>query len=250
MRGSGVLSRVALYRLVGLSGLILAGACSGDDGEESANRVYDTQIEAPTIGGHSGPRYEVPIPVTDGDLWPADFNFQEAGDRATAVELSEGTPLSGKVAGIEIIPIAAANRENAAGLCDIAEFKEAKHFEFGYLPPGTSLQTPQYEALCPDGSLNFVSQEFVTKHGGFLKVEYGHRAPGHRFFVYDAPEERVRTTEINGREALVVDPPIPEGMGQSLVAHSAPNGFITVIGANIPVEEIIRLLENLKCADC
>lgn len=241
MRGIARLGSAALL------GLVFAVACGAD---EPGQPGYDTQIDAPTVAGGTGPRYAVPIPIVPGDAWPAGFDFQAANDRATQAQLSQGTPRRVTVAGIELIPFAQANGDNARKKCTVASFEEAEHFQFAYLPAGTSALTPQFEALCPDGSVNFISQEFSTTHGGFIQVQFGLRPADGRYLVYDAPPERTHQGDVDGDAALIVDPPVPEGIGPSLVAYQTPRGFVLIQANNVPPDEINRVVEGLKCGDC
>lgn len=222
---------------------ITALAACSDSSEHTP--VIDTQpTTAARAGGDWGPRYDNPIPVTTGDYRAADFDYKDASDKAIAAGFNTGPAFSGEIAGITLLAPDQVDKLPAG--CGIATFPEGVHFQFSYLPPGTSLASPQYAGVCADGTEVFATQNFVTKHGSFT-VEFDRNR---RTYMLAPPKKLVHAEKLNGQDALVVDSVGPEGEGQSLVAISTSNGMIFITGDNVPVSEFIKVLENLKCGDC
>jgi len=238
-----------MWRLLvaSLALLFLVASCGEDSSDDATLRQpYDTQIDEPIVAGGYGPRYEEPITVTDGDYYPANFPFEEISNRLVENTVDIEPVFSGEVAGIQLVPFGeSAQREEESG-CAVTSFPLGEHLAFSYLPPGTSLETPQFEATCGDKTLVFVAQSFLTKRGSF-HVQY---EVGYGVLRWDAAADRVREATVGDSQVLIVDPPAEEGLGASMAAIRTDSGLIFIAANNLPVTEITQILGGIKCGDC
>ncbi len=238
-----------MYRLLvsSLALLFLVASCGEDSSDGAApHPPYDTQIDEPIVAGGYGPRYEKPITITDGDYYSADFPFEEISNRLVENTVDTEPAFSGEVAGIQLVPFGeSAPREEGSG-CAVTSFPLGEHLTFSYLPPGTSLETPQFEATCGDETLLFVAQSFLTKRGSF-HVQY---EVGDGILRWDAAADRVREATVGDTQVLIVDPPAEEGLGTSMAAVRTDGGLIFIAANNLPATEITQILGGIKCGDC
>ncbi len=130
--------------------------------------------------------------------------------------------------------------------CVSVSFPIVDFLEFTYLPPGTSLRSPQYAGMCADGSTAWVNQEFESPAASFsIAYELGERAIG-----TDATAERISGATIGGRPGVIIKPLIEEGNGQSIVAFPLGEGFIVVGASQLPISETLKIAEGVRCVDC
>jgi hypothetical protein len=233
--------------LAGITLLVLFGAC-GEDGDESPNgRTPEASGGTPHVigGGGTPPHYAEPVPLTDGDYFPSDFDFQEVAKRGESAAAADAlkTTFEGEIAGFRLH----SDAPNAANfLCVVHEFPAADLLSIEYLPPGTFAQGPQYAGACKDGSFSFVMQEFATKHGSFQVV----LKFGERVFWQDASADRVKETTVDGQPAVLIEPVLDEGFGRSWGALATSSGGIIVDANNLPSSEVLKILEGVRCVDC
>lgn len=235
--------------------LALGAACATDSESDQvadqirSDDVINTQFDDQPTGG-APPLYTEPIPITTGDYLPSDFPFEDVGQRAIEESKKEPTVFEGRMGGFELYSFESffgtARDSPARSRCKIADFRNAVYMTFTYLPGGSFANSPQYEALCSDGSISFVSQEFGTKHGGYIiTLRFDDKA-----YPHEAPAERVRQTTVRGRSVVVSDAPVPEGFGLSTFAVETSKGFILLESTNLPAEESLKIIEGLTCEDC
>jgi len=74
---------------------------------------------------------------------------------------------------------------------------------------------------------------------------------GKHAIKYPAPVDRTGTTTLESiGEAVLVEPALDTGIGNSLLAFSQSNGFIFIAGQNITIAELTAIAESLQCDDC
>jgi hypothetical protein len=226
-----------------VSTLLSLAACDADP--DSQADVINTQFDGALSGG-APPSYPEPIPITSGDYLPEDFPFEEVLQESINNPPSTRAPFHGRIGEFEVVPVQT-YFEGAIDLpkrCEVSEFRLRVRMTFAYLPGGSFARSPQYEALCADGSVTFVSQEFLTKHGRFT-VTF---RTGDRVVAVDAPDPR--EVSLGGKSVLVADPLISEGLGPSSFAFATDNGFVLLESVNLPSSESMKIIAGLKCEDC
>ncbi|HWO73235.1 MAG TPA: hypothetical protein VNN21_06725 [Dehalococcoidia bacterium] len=128
----------------------------------------------------------------------------------------------------------------------VESFRTTDRLTFGYLPPGTFAETPQYEGLCPDGSVAFIVQQFGGAYFG-LTIAY---EPGEHAVPSMASADRVSATTVGGRPALAIQPATPEGFGRSAVVVAFPTGLLKVEADGLPFAQTRKIAEGVRCERC
>ena len=226
--------------------LFVFGPLKNDGGQPS---TVEGQIAG---GGETPPYYLEPVPLTSGDYISSSFPFEAVAEKGLALEEAEREKpqFEGTINGFRIYSIEHAMEDPSVRKeeCVVARFELTSQMTFGYLPPGTFARSPQYAGICPDGSISWILQEFLTKHGSF---DIGYQA-GERAFGYAASSGRVQAAEVGGQPAVIIRPLIPEGFGQFGVAVATENGFIIVDvrATGLPLSEIMKIAEGVQCEGC
>jgi len=127
------------------------------------------------------------------------------------------------------------------------EAKAASPLKLGYLPPNT-WEEIVVAYVCPDGVANVVAYELLVAQYYQISVNYFRSTEA--VLVISTSSERVEATTVNGHPGVVVRPVTPEGYGRSAVAFKTDEGYVHVYGADIPLEEVIKVAEGVTCADC
>lgn len=249
---------------MGLLVLLLA-ACGGEGASVGSEEAGGETIPGgpggagqeapPTVpaGVGSGPGYyETPVPVSEGEWTPPVFAEEGAFERGWAAEEEEAArpEFHGTVNDFAFLPDGDPALRSIIH-CDITTSKEAASdtplpYEITYLPPGTAEEGPPYVLLCPDGLIGRAAR-FFTVQGATLAVSYFSGEP-----VIDSfsSADRVEGAIIQGRPGVVVRPLTPEGYGSGLVGFRLEEGFITVRGRHLPLDELMKVAEGIECAGC
>ncbi len=159
---------LAVYGILGAVLTLGFSSCGGkNDVEDTSSGFYETQFPDEVVAGGHGPSYEEPIPITEGDYFPPDFDHEAETDRLNAVLSRPQTYFDGEIGGFDIIPLGSERNVSNEPRCDVTSFPLIEKIKFGYFPPGTSVSTPQYAGVCPDATVLFVAQSFITQRGSF-----------------------------------------------------------------------------------
>lgn len=220
--------------------VVLAAACQS--GQDSGDNQDISR------GSAGEPRYEDPVRITPGEYRPPWAGEAGHARGVAAAQAEEAKPVfKGVINGFRLY----GSSDEAAfkQYCKkgaIGEFPLVDTLRFGYLPPGTFAETPQYAGLCPDGSVGFVVQSFGGAYFG-LTIAY---EPGERAFASAAAEHRISPTTVGGRLAVAIRPVTPEGFGRSVVVFAVPTGLIKVEADGLPLSETLKIAEGVQCESC
>jgi hypothetical protein len=249
-----------LITAVAALGLVAFFVFSGNDGDSS---------DAARTGG--GPPVYQPRRLTEGIWWPpiTEPGAEERADKAEAADW-EKPAFEGELNGfdfitlgqeldphIDICPGQKITSSFGNALADSAEFP----FQVGYLPPDMFEDREAELRACEDGRIASGSRHFVN--GRSIETAPGAAAPPWVAVVVDisdtddpwlaawASPDRIRTASVNGHPAVIVEPATPDGGGRSLVAFiRGGGGMVALQGTHFPLEEMIKIAENIKCAGC
>jgi hypothetical protein len=226
---------IALFG-AGLALALLITACGNDR--------YD---EGPGIP----PSHRRPVVLTEGDYLPEYLpSIQTGPTSAEAALQTEGNldTFEGELNGIRLYSQNRAFYDPSISKkgCPLREYAIEDRVSFGYLPGGTSAMSPQYSAICRDGSVGWTAQAFLTKHGSF-DVVYDHLDPA---FAHEAPRERVETGTLRGLPAVVIAPPGEGIFGGSTVAVVVPGGTLLLYAHDLPLAESLKIIEGIECEGC
>jgi hypothetical protein len=226
-----------------LSAMISASAC--DDGAEQT--ISDSSPEQGAVLGGEPPTYPEPVRLTDGEyVSPAGLaEVREAASEAIAADATKAK-FTGTVSGIRLYVFGDENRKDYCGPDDFKEFRASEALKFAYLPPGTFAITPQYAAICPDGSTAAFEQEFLAFNFIFI-VSY---AAGDPAFAHDASADRIGPGTVNGNPAVIIRPLTDAGVGSSAVIVTTAKGAIIVTAHDVPLEITLKIAEGISCEEC
>lgn len=235
--------RTGLYGLLILSGCltVFAALACADDGTEQS-----TEPE-PTSHGDGPDTYTRPVQIVPGRyISPAGYpEAREKGQQADQAEAGKPT-FEGEVNGIELRRMAPENFPNYCGDSDFERFDPIDMMSFDYLLPGTAVSTPQYAAVCPDGTQAAVGEEF----DGYNFLFEIYFRTGDRILLHDAPAARVSPVVINGLPGVSVIPLTVEGYGPSRIAWATQNGMLEITATDLPFEEVQKIAEGIQCEKC
>ncbi len=190
-----------------------------------------------------------PVLLVPGEYKPPSADPDARKKLEAALGEEQGKPqFNGNVNGFRIYGYGEERRDPSVGQkeCVAESFPEVNVFQLNYLPLGTAARSPQYAGTCADGSMAWVTQDFVFKYGTFsVGYELGERAIG-----TDATAGRVSAATIAGRPGVIISPLTTEGNGGSTVAFQLTKGFIGVAAQNLPLSETLKIAEGITCADC
>jgi len=242
-KGNLMLKPVIAAAAVFAIALLTSWSCQGS---ETVAPEGAPQLPGPVAGGHP-PSYEQPVQVTDGKyVSPAGLAESKAVAGEAIADEDSKEKFKGVVSGIRLYPFGDADVMDYCGTDDFIGFRESKRLTFGYLPPGTFAETPQYEAVCPDGSAAGFGQEFVG-YNFFFEVWY---VSGEPAFPHDASTDRISTSTVKGETAVVIRPVTDDGVGSSALIVATPKGAFSVSGHDAPLEEITKIAEGISCEEC
>lgn len=235
-------------QVVAISAVVVAVtslvACSSDESGLSPP-ARDTPIALSEGGGP--PHYSQPVVVVPGEyISPA--GYPEARERGQQAETSEaGQPVfEGEINGVALRELVPKNFPDYCGDADFDRFDPTDTLDFDYLPPGTAVSTPQYAAVCPDGTQAVVGEEFEGYN--FLFEVYFRT--GDQILLHDAPVGRVSPIVIRGLPGVAVAPLTSDGYGSSRIAWVTPNGMLEVTASDLPFEEVQKIAEGVQCEKC
>jgi hypothetical protein len=204
-------------------------------------------------GSAGGFYYLEPVPLVPG-RYDSPLASREAWDRGlAAVDAEKAKPkFEGVVNGFRIWSYDHEVADDIAfkvvcGGEDYAEWRLAEKLEFTYLPPGTAAETPQQEVLCPDGSVAGAGQHFIVLDGPGLGIWYER---GERAFGFSASVGRISAGKVQGRPAVIINPLTEEGFGDSWVAFETEDGFIWIQAIDLPLDEMLKIAEGVRCGSC
>jgi len=199
------------------------------------------QVAAPSYPTQRAPGYWTP-PALD----PANFARNVAIDEAERV-----TPLlAGSINGFRFFGPGDPLKEypcdpNAAKLAAPGEMELP--LEVGYFPAGTVEEAPRVQ-ICPDGTLQLAVRSFQVA-GTAFSVSYH---AGERAIYNDSIREgrTVRPAVVNGAPAVIVEPATRDGYGESLIVWETANGFIRLYAVDLPLDELLKVAETVRCNKC
>ncbi len=235
-------------RIFAITALVVAAtwfaACSSDDLGPSPP-AGGTPV--PVRGGGEPPSYNRSVQIVPGQyISPAGYpEAREKGIQAQQTEAGEPT-FEGVVNGISLRKMAPENFPDYCGDSDFDRFDPTELLKFGYLPPGTGEVTPQYAAVCPDGTQAVVGEEF----DGYNFLFEVYFRTGARILLHDAPGGRVSAVTINGLAGVAVAPLTTDGYGSSRIAWVTPNGMLEVTAMDLPFDEVQKIAEGIRCDEC
>jgi hypothetical protein len=196
------------------------------------------------------PLYDEPLKIVPGEYSVAD----------DLVDVPLGTPVSTVTSGVfevKVNGVRLFSIQNQRGFhdyvkaCsgeDYAGFIEYEGLSFAYLPPGTWALGPQHAAVCPDGSIATIGQLFDS--GSIASFDIWYQA-GRSALQHDAPGARVfRLVMADGREGVLVAPLSDRFASRSWVAWPEGRGIITVDARDMPLSEVLRIAEGVRCVSC
>src|SRR3990172_5780203 len=175
-------------------------ACSSDDSGPSPPAG---ETSAP-VGGGGGPEtYTDPVQIVPGRyISPAGYpEAREKGLEAEQAEAAEPV-FEGEINGIALRQMVPENFPNYCGDADFERFDQIEMLSFDYLLPGTAVSTPQYAAVCPDGTQAVVGEEFE----GYNFLFQVYFRTGDQILLHDAPVGRVSPILIRGLPGVAVAP--------------------------------------------
>jgi len=248
---------ITLLAAIGLTAVLVSSATNGD----------------PANSGHTGggpPVYQ-PRRITEGTWWPPimEPGAEERANEAEAAD-REKPRFQGTLNGfdfitlgtepdphIDVCPGQKITTSYGDAVADSAEFP----FQVAYLPPDMFEYAEAELSVCQDGRVARAERQFVN--GRSIQVYPDTPTPPlSAVFVFltdasdpyvpaIAPEQRVRSVTIAGKAGVVIEPVTPEGGGLSIVAFTRKGGGqVTIQGTHFPLDEMIKIAENLKCAGC
>lgn len=186
--------------------------------------------------------YEEPVPLTSPatDTSPPPTTWQPELLGLSAEDEVTVPSVGITVNGIELAPGHASTNCDRQARPEVADF-----LEFGYLPPGTFAGSPQYSAVCPDGSTAWTLQEFLGASGSFQIIHFPdeHRvAAGQGSAAYPIAVADDPGVLFVQRIAGVPTP--------ATVAFLTDRGLIEVVGHGPHPSEVLRIAENITCSGC
>ena len=220
--------------------LVFQFACSEDDQPPS---VTDTKEG---VGGGPGgePVDETPVP---GEYIPpsASREAQAKFDALLALEQAKPT-FEGEVNGFRFVALRPDGSADITFPCEAADYQPADVLKFAYLPPGTEPTAEQTIALCSNGDIAFVNQEFLYRYGQIgITLRYASKT-----VISLSSMERVKQVEVNGRGGVIEEPLIPEGNGYSKVIFPLGDGFVAIEVTGLPAEQTLKIAEGVTCTGC
>ncbi len=134
-----------------------------------------------------------------------------------------------------------------------------------YLPPDTFEIEVPYVAKCRVGEREIILsavRDFRNGHpvdpvqrrkmevmfSAAIIVGYSDMEP---VILSTASADRYNAATINGHPAVIVRPVTPEGWGEGRVVFRRDDGgVVDIFGNNIPLEELLKIAEGVRCASC
>jgi hypothetical protein len=252
MKPLWALAGIGVLGTAGIAGALVVASSGGEEEVVQQGETARATPKEPVSGTGPGPVYEEPLLLVPGQyISPAGSPAAQERGLAAAESERHLPKFEGELNGFRIYDYDPSVEDGsevkiwcAGG--DIVAFAEDKRLTFDYLPPGTHALNPQTASVCEDGSVQQVSQGFVTFNASF---DVGYQA-GERAFQADASAARVTTNTIAGRPAVIIRPLTEEGFGQTWIVTTTEHGFLGVHARDLPLNEVIRIAEGVKCAGC
>ncbi len=227
------------------SGIALSLLLSGSDEAPPTNGTSPAGV-----GG--GPALGTPRRITEGDWQPPGVYHIPTVDRGPVPTEHVGEVING-------IRITAPG-EGADGICP-GKARESDlpfPFEATYLPPNTFEMAKPDVLACPDGRMESAHMSFqIGGQSGLAPGQNGIALFVVNYAALTGPPTAsgtgaVSAIEVNGQPAVAVAPEIYEGaeIGQGSVVVDTPNGVIEVVGNTMPLAELVKIAEGLKCSSC
>jgi hypothetical protein len=129
------------------------------------------------------------------------------------------------------------------------EAVEPDEVPFGvtYFPPGTIEETKPLLRVCADGAVYYTFRTFkvgpaeftVAYTGGDLSIHNDSHRVGY-----------VKEASLHGRTGVIAETFLPHGAGASAASWPSGNGYMSVRSFGLPVEELMKIVEGVTCADC
>lgn len=225
---------------------------ASNDPEGSGVTTPQSQAENVRGGGGIAPQYAEPVQLVPGK-YVSPAGLQLAADRGLVAATAERAQprFEGKQNGFRVYsydpatdPISKVKVWCGGG--EVKEFPLDDRLSYAYLPPGTAALSPQSASVCEDGTVQQVQQRFITYNASF-DIYY---QSGERAFQADAPAGRVASATIAGQPGLVIRPVTDEGFGRSSSVFATDHGFIVVDARDLPLNEVMKIAEGVKCDAC
>jgi hypothetical protein len=218
-----------------------------------------TLIETPTPSATTG----TPVPGVDGGFkpyptpairapaYPQATLPPDLDERRYIDAMIRGIPaFEGTISGFRFFPTGAYVRpgpceESSATFESVAP--EEMPFELTYFPPGTVEEHMGMLRRCPDGGVLVAVRAFeigqtvfVVRHmGGELSFQNDMYRVGY-----------IESMPIHGREGVLARPWSETGYGPSAAFWPTSNGFMMVSAHNLALDELMKIVESVNCADC
>ena len=195
--------------------------------------------------------YETPILRAEGYYFPPAYDPANTGENRAADERIASLPkFYDTIGGFLFFETRTYERtwpcldSEASG--DAVEADEVP-FGVSYFLPGTIEEGKALLRLCPDGSVYYSVRGFrvgpsafaVAYTGGELSIPNDDFRVGH-----------VKETTLHGRTGIIVEPYNSFGLGGSMAAWPSGDGYMSVRANGLPLEELIKIVGGVTCADC
>lgn len=197
--------------------------------------------------------YPTPIVRSEGDYFPPAYDpangeeIRAAVDGAAALEVFHGD-----VGGFLFFdPKEYGERwpfpcQHTAASNEAAEPEDVP-FGVSYFPPRTIEETKPLLRLCRHGAVYYTFREFkvgpaafaVAFTGGDLSIPNDYFRVGY-----------VKESELHGRTGVIVETFLPYGSGSSAAFWPSGDGYMSVRAHDLPLEELMKIVEGVTCADC
>jgi hypothetical protein len=210
-----------------------------DDSPDSSNSAISFANDG-GVGG--GPEFIKPSRVTEGDWEPPGFRNLPTQDKPIAAQ-----HVGEIINGIRILDFG----QSAARACPGKQQAADLPFPFlaTYLPPNSFEMAKPWVGTCPNGEIDSAGRSFQIGGEGALAI-FG--------IVYAAAEPvaygfgDIEPMTINDWPAVAIAPAKNNGVevGQGAVVMDTPNGVIEVSGSGMPLDELVKIAQGLKCDKC
>lgn len=228
-----------------LGGAVLALALLLDTGESAPPPIIDGTPGPGAHGAGGGPEFIKPERVTDGEWMPVELNDLPTADQGPITARHVGEVING----IRILGIGESGQTVCSGKQQRSDLPVP--FEPSYLPPNTFQMAKPEVLLCDDGAVESAHLLYQIGSEGALSA-FGIN------YVNDLEQATATGTgeamplTINGFPAVAILG-TQEGypaVGPASVVIDTPNGSVSVVGNNMPLDELLKIAEGLKCAAC
>ena len=157
-------------------------------------------------------------------------------------------PANGVEIGCIRIFTSSQSHDDYAQICGggkLGEFRDFEGFTFGYLPPGTYASSPQYAAICPDGSVSGFGLEFSTGSGVYtIWFAAGNRA------LLVGGIGRAYTANLGERSSVIVLGSSVGRLRRHWIGMATDGGVIIIDGHGLPLDEAVNIAIGTCCQMC